>query len=54
MDIVVRLRLPNPGAFGESEEEKKWGHRVRAGQNEAKLSNFSKILRPFGENSSRF
>ncbi len=54
MDIGVRLRLSNPGAFGESEEEKKWGHRVRAGQNEPKLSKFSKMLRPLGENSSRF
>ena len=51
--VGVRLRLPNPGAFGER-REKKWGHRVRAGQNEPKLSKFSKIFRPFGENSSRF
>ncbi len=27
---------------------------MRAGQNEPKLSKFSKILRPFGEKSSRF
>ena len=38
MDIGVRLRLPNTGAFGESEEKKKWGYRVKAGQNEPDLS----------------
>ena len=41
MDIGARLRLPNPGALGESEEKKQWGHRVRAGKNEPKLSKFS-------------
>ena len=54
MDMGVRLRLPNPGAFGESEEKKIWGHRVRVGQSDPKLSKFSKILWPFGENGSKF
>ncbi len=45
MDIGVRLRLPNPVAFGESEEKTKWGHRVRAGQNDPRQNyqNFPKF-----------
>ncbi len=35
-------------------KEKKWGHLGRSGQNEPKVSKFSKMLRPFGETSSRF
>ena len=53
MVIGVMLRLPNPGAFGKSEEKKKWEHRARAGQNEPKLSKMSNNFRPFSENSSR-
>ena len=34
--------------------EKIWGHRVRVGQSDPKLSKFSKILWPFGENGSKF
>ena len=40
MDIGVRLRLPNTG-FRWERREKNWGHRVRAGQNEPKLSKIS-------------
>ena len=47
MDIGVRLRPPNPGAFGESEEKKVVGASDESSHNKPKLSTFSKILPPF-------
>ena len=50
IDIGVRLRLPNPGTFGESEKKKKVG----ASSESRNYQNLPNILRPFSENSCIF